>query len=424
MKKSILNLFIAGLSLLAISCQKSEPTSPDDDRQTISLALAFDAEIDMGTVYEPIASRAQSTTVYMNNEYQYFILQKQADGTYMVVEPSGEALLKGTEPWWNTKIDITKGTLYSNIVTTLRPGTYEIVLFTSAAHTEVNSKLKPGTIVPGPGSPADEWFAIKYMKGYVQMYMLGRDIFYGRKEFTVSKTDNLHGSQPGPVIIDMKRRTAKMRFWLQETTQAEHDNLGIPYVTQISEPGGGTLTMHGGVYVQLERKDDPSKPMPWGLDLWGRVWTDPNPPASENDGHTFIECYVDTYPVPRLSPFNGLKYYVGGMHMQAGGMYFFSDDNSPLDIRMKGALDLTYHHSDPKGYYDAAQHEFTLKNNHISGMVFKMTDQRREDPKYPGTPTRDFYILEPVYSSPGVLLDPAKLLEGNIFYAPAPTPIP
>lgn len=402
-RTAVLLVLFSAAAVLS-SCQNDEPVLPDDPEaqvQRLQLNFSFDAGFENDTEYTPIEVRSQSEMLRVRNAYQYVILKELSNGDFMLIESSNSQCFDPDE-WLGGQAQVHKNQKYtSELVTSLRPGTYKFIIFTIPNYTQFH-QFDVGTIIPGPNNTTDpQPYAMTYTNAYLYAYVLPYEAFYASADFVVSKTTELQVPNTTTLNMTLERRCSKFRVAVEETAAADHP--AVPYFTDMFQG-------YANVAVYLRLRSKSGGPLPWGLDMWGRLWYDPNPAPSVCDGHKYYDYFVYYRNILEVSPYTSKQYFVTSRQdVPSGTGFHFSEPGEEIEVVNEGMyfssgtgalLAPRYLHS----------HDFKLKNNEITGLVVKLNDQTQKQQGF------DVYdpLMDPVYESDGVtLLDPAKLFQGN-----------
>lgn len=372
------------------ACQQEEDfVNTQDDMGLVSFSLSIDQGIKNGTEYEPMETRAGDEKIKIGNTYNYIIVNKTEDNRYVVAN-IGEANLT-PENGKYVLIDVIDSHEYKNFSVLLRPGNYEMIVFTGAYNARINSNIEVGTVLP-PRGDSNKLCAITYSKSEqhenIDKDALSEEIFFGSESFTVEKTDSLRPStnpkKELEVALNLKRRVSKFRLLLKETESPTAD-----------KPTFYSLTGETDAVISATMKKKDGTPFASGLDVWGDLWVDPDPTTQLK---TFEYC-MQLFRTPQQGK-DGKFYLIGNKNYKVRVYYpyIFSMPGVETPISVEN-VKCSFISGVPSCIYNGTE-EFTLKDNTITGFVLQMKGS------YQGFNR----LLEPVYSSPGKLLVPDNSL--------------
>ncbi len=383
-------IILLGISvLLMTSCQNDdfipEPIPGEINGETVP--VNFSMSLHNSTEYEPMSRNASTDTIAIGSTFNYIIVQNI--DSKKVIERVGQGEIQAPTSyfgWKNVKIDGVN--TFPALSINMRPGDYEIMIFTGAKTVEWNTSLRPGTVLPETNTPENPIpAACVYQPNSFWTYdgekALTEEVFFGRQGFTVTKTNDLH-SYPNQhqVGVPLERRVTKFRVLLKD----------------VAAPGG-TRFADGNPIAILIKADiivDPSTPLADGLDVWGNLWYNNVAPLLQ---YKYITM---THSAPIRGP-QVDSYYISRVSATAYAPYLFCDKNTEIAITITN-FDCSARAGSPSYKY-YGQHDFTLNWNNIKGIIFKPTDNID-----PGT--IDF-LMEPDYDISGNLADPAILFDAN-----------
>ena len=390
---------ILGISLLVLmtACQNDDlitDIEQQEDKQPVSFGLAIDQIIETG--YEPMGNaRAESTKVFITNPYHYIIGKKMADGK-LIVEEVGEALINKNKKK-NEEFSIEKDQEFTNLIVELRPGKYEILIFTGALAVSWNEDIKKGTILDPKAAQPTNAISYKIPESPLKIEdkCLIEEIFFARSSFEVKKTTDLHTPNPNIIPIKLQRRVNKFRILVKDVKTP----LGLSLETHFKEQP---------LFIKMKMKRKDGKSFASGLDVWGNLWYDPATNLTE-----FIYTTMTATAGPKASTKVGEtdKYYISTAKSLLYAPYILSDTTKDIDVQIIDIECSSRTITIPVPCIYKGNDGFTLKNNTIKGIVLELTDNEFVD-----TDGKNKLEMKAVKDGGGKLVEVASLFEGNYEY--------
>lgn len=397
--KKIFNILLGISILLLASCQQDEfdaQTQPTDSENVrVEFSTSMNTNISTSTGYEPMGATRNSAadSITLKPRIKYYIL-KDVEEDYYIVERVGESNIEAPKGKTYGSIAIDGLRPYKALSVDIRPGKYKIIVFTGAVSVNWNTSLIEGMQIPKKGSGEKIPHACRYMNIDFWTFRgekgLQEEVFYGEEDFEIKKTDNLH-SYPNThyVEIGLERRVSKFRVLLKD----------------VPSPNGKNKFANGSPIAILIKADvvhKENEPLPDGLDIWGDLWYNDTNPLMNYKFTTMTASNTHTGT-------DNSAYYISLVSSTSYAPYFFSDPQTEVPITISN-FECTSRDTDvPYVYYGA--HEFILKNNNITGLVLKPTDDETYRPSNNG-PERCI-VAEPVLDAGNNLVDPLGLFDAN-----------
>ena len=394
-------IILLGISaIIMTSCQQDEHDiafniDGVDDNVPVTFSFSMNTAIENGTEYVPMSAKtrdgATPVKLEVSNTYNYIIIQKI--DTRLIVETVGKGLIDPNVHAGN-RATIHDGGVYESLSVELRPGDYEILLFTGNRSVNWNDDIKRGDVLSDKDKPdLPVPYACRYKISTFWANngreFIDEEIFFGRQPFTVQKTEDLHSSpNTHAVTVPLKRRVTKFRVLFKDV------------------PSDGGLMFADGIPIFIRvaidvRKTD-NTDFASGLDVWGNLWYDPEKPLKN------LQYIVCTASVPKVAS-DGVKYYITRNNTTLYAPYFFCDPDTEIPITTS-YVDGTVRDTAPRYIYEE-EHEFVLKWNSIDGLIFKPTDMTKDiNDRYPA------FVMETVLDGNGELADVVELFDSNYEY--------
>ena len=403
-----IGILIGMLTLIVSSCQQNDlitdinsQNGEEEEKAAISVALTAKESLAFDTDYVPMDSYADANEDYIrvSNSFNYIIV-KNIHEKWVVDTVGTEYLARDSvNIRYNSngeEIRTIKDDIIMNgkdplgkLSVLLTPGEYQIMIFTGQANRYFNwnTDIKRGLVLTGEGDP----YACRYKKGDSSFENRGLDnlaeeVFYGRKTFTVTKTDDLHTSPTiNNLTIPIERRVGKFRVAVKYSD---------PVVTRTLNDS----VIHAVIFDCI-RTD--GKPFASGLDPWGNLWYDSKTPLNA------MKVYTYTYEHPFLAEDNE-TYYLSTRGVRIYAPYFFTEPGTDIEIRVPSVF-VSGKLGSPVSLYEAEQ-KHHIKHNTITGFIVKPTDVYFN-------PSAEYnyglFLLDMVYDNLGKPKEPVSLFSNN-----------
>lgn len=383
MKKLYL-LFVAAL-LLAGGCSTEEPAAqPAASEPVARVEFRLRAAVDTETTLEPM-TRAALVKNKIVNDCSLLFLRK--DGQRWIVEANRSERIDAAQKS-TTELNLTDDGLSVAFSLELRPGEYRVVAVLNGGYTAWNKQLVPGSVVFDADNPATVPPLAEYKisdhpanPGY---RMLAREVFAAVADFTVSKSDDLHGSPLPPVELRAARRVGKMRLMLKDrptpVNKFNFTNTGYTFrmVLRSTAPFPLGIDALGDAYYG----DAPIDDLPWSLSTLGdfHPWGDSG----------YLICH---YNSTVFSPFLFTDPAIDSLRFEIADMTLSGFSTGPC-------------------YHAEESFPLTVAANGISGMVFQTADRVRPNP------SMDDIAVERSYAADGQPEDPAAFYDEFVEWNP------
>lgn len=247
-------LLTAGALLLAWGCSKEEPAAVRAAAETPTVPVEFrlEADVDSDSSLEPM-TRATNYTQFMSNECRMLVLKR--NGQQWIVDTLRRAAFDASMSFYS-QLELTGGLPSNTFRMELRPGDYRIVAVLNALSTQWNNALVPGTVVADEANPRPVPPLLQYIvsthEANTGYRMLNREIFVAVTDFSVPKSDDLHGQSMPRVTLEAQRRVAKLRLLLKNRVSPVN---GLNFIATAYK-----------FHIVLRTKDHP---FPLGIDALG-----------------------------------------------------------------------------------------------------------------------------------------------------------
>ncbi|GEM_PF-1941114 len=281
-----------------------------------------------------------------------------------------------SEKWVPIYHNVRDTTVFHPIEMILTPGEYSITLITGVRSLNWNdTNLKKGMILT-EGDNA-EWACTYRLtdNGYINpgLPALQEEIFAGREEFEVKKTDDLHSNPfPNDVQLTLQRKVGRLRFMLKKRTSADpgtNVDYGAPFRSGFGTDNTQDFFASGyqsGISAKI-RLTDISKKFSSGLNIWGEP---------QYNYYRLPESVTELY----YSAFTWRNYYTGNdgveytLAMRNGtrqfGCNFFTKEGEDLPVEISDVR-ITFYSGGPAYEYDGEIDGISIKHNAITGLIFE-----------------------------------------------------
>lgn len=382
---------IVGLIVFTMTgCQDDADINiiPDDKDGTTPVKVFFSMKDYMtSTGYESMTKNSSSDLITITPLFNYIIVQDFGGSQPYIIERVGKGNIKGPAGKSYGSVAIDGTNTFDALSIEMRPGKYKIIIFTGARNVVWNSELKEGLSIPRENSTDPFPMACRYMNIDFWTFMLEKglqeEVFYGVADFDVTKTEDLHSSPNAHnITVPLERRVSKFRVLLKDVA---------------SEDGEQKFAQGRPIALLIKADVKPigTDQLPDGLNIWGKVWYNDAVPLTRYKYTTMTQ----SSPFPT---FNGFNYYVSVVTATSYAPYFFSDPDTDIAISISN-FECTSRDTDPPYVY-YGEHNFVLKNNHITGLVLKPTNIIEPPRKV---------LIEPDYNEENSLINAADLFDAN-----------
>lgn len=365
------------LTLIFASCEQSDEyidsTSTRSDAVEMDFSFSIQSLIINDVEHVPMShTRADNDDeVAISNWYRVLILKK-IDSKWILDQILGNKLEPEKD---NTGLyPASFATSLMNFTAILRPGEYQMTIFTGAKSMNWNNtQLVAGNILQDlniEGSQPAYACTYRIIDGsYLNAGSRGleEEIFSGTKRFIVEKTEDLH-SKWKIVVFDSES---------EELEESEVENLHIPLERRVSKlrillrnelDPGVTQTFfpdyESGNGISADIRIDGDQQFCYGLDIFG------NPCYDANITIKNLKCGVFTWKGYQVGSDNKehlVPMRTGSRQLSA---FYFMEPGVDLSVIISD-VSVTVEPTMPKFVYRQDVPPIVLKNNYITGIGFK-----------------------------------------------------
>ncbi len=338
---------ISALTLfLAVGCSKEKPVV--QPQPPVAVRFRMEAPIDTYTSVEPM-TRSTAYVSKLWNQCKALILRK-IDGRWIVDGTQTILLDADFGPW--SQVWITGSMSPCSFGFEMRPGDYRIVAVINPMAAQWNGALTPGTVVadekdPSLRTPPLLTYTILTEDKYAGNRFLSREIFVAVTDFTVPKSDDLHGSGMSTVALRAERRVGKFRILLKNKPSPKHKYRFLVTahtfhgIFKAEQPFAEGIDALGGMYYSESGLYE----LPWCMSTMGTFHL-------ADGGSSYQLCQVNSTV---FSPFLFIDPAQEELPFEISDIYITGQDNG-LDYR----TDSTFSR--------------TLAASKITGIVFQTND--------------------------------------------------
>jgi len=388
--------------IFLFSCQNEEEDMVDvsaDDGVSVQFSFGIPERMETGTEYVPMGKATKANEdiypVQITNDYRALIVKKI--GSRWILDKM-LTLKISTDPM-TTVHRVRDSVTVAKFTTDLRPGQYRITIITGSRAMNWNTNsLKPGLIVEDGNNKIPMACCYRPIDGgyfHSDKYGLEEEIFAGRYDFTVKKTEDLHSdSLIEPVHLQLERKVAKFRILLY------NDDIG---------PGSFNISQGNNAITALINAKA-SDPLPLGLNVWGESFYSDTPVTEVAYGiYTTNKRLISNEP-------GNLEYFVPykGTERQFS-TFLFTDPDRDIPITVSEVLH-TYVSRAPTYKCQDVPINLILKHNHIHGLIMRPNGIDWQEPnEFQPDQMDDFYGMNVVLDN-GTPKSPVGLFDNNIEY--------
>lgn len=372
------------LVFLATSCQNDDTdvfvetaTTEDGVPVNVSFSMLNGLQIDNELVpmRSGVEMRDGDDVIRTNISNSIKVILAKKVNSQWILADYYDYKIDPSERWVLITHDVRDTTVFSPIEMVLTPGEYSITLITGVRALNWNdTNLKRGMILT-EGDNA-EWACTYRLtdNGYINpgLPALQEEIFAGREEFEVKKTDDLHSNPyPNEVQLTLQRKVGRLRFMLKKRTSADpgtNVDYGAPYRYDYDTDNTQDFfeSYQAGISAKIKLADS-GKKFSSGLNIWGEPqYNYYRIPESVSELYYSAFCWRNYY-----TGNDGLEYTLS---MRKGtrqfGCNFFTKEGEDLPIEISDVR-LTFFSGGPSYAYDGIIEGISLQHNAISGVIFE-----------------------------------------------------
>lgn len=380
-------------------------SSVNEDLEKVTFTFSFQEQMKQDTEYTPMrAPSVQNSIRYslaFRNYYKVMVAKEVDD--HWVIEYLQNHKITQNQEYWN-KIGIVDGSSFGLLEVALRPGKYRMVIFTGADLFQWNPALKVGTVIGHISDPSSDlpWAATyiisngSYPSPPARELYIGEELFTGKVDFTIDKSDNVHSY---PVArsypIDMYRRVGRFFIALEDDP---------------TSPNNYPVINSKHIFGRLRVADDSQYTLCPGLDVWGE--------PQYRDDLVLNRIYYKTVAAKysNESPFNNKNYFVTKHSEALFAPHFFTEPGKPVKLvvdsiqvnHTQGWPDYIYGNIYSKDYYQVSNQ--WLEHNKVNGFALKPLAESHYFPEDGNT----YQDLDLIYTDD----NRTQILNSNVLFNP------
>lgn len=372
-------------AFLATSCQNDDtdvlvetpPIVEEGIPVKVSFSMLKGLQVDdeLVPMHSGVDTRAGEEVIKTNVSNSVKVILAKKINSQWILADYFDFKIDSTEQWLPIYHNVMDTTVFRPIEMVLTPGEYNITLITGVRSLVWNDNdLKKGMIL-SEGDNA-EWACTYRLtdNGYLNpgLPSLQEEIFAGRKEFEVKKTDDLH-SNPflNEVQLTLQRKVGRLRFLLKKRTSADpgtNVDYGAPFRSNwgTDDTQDFIVSYQSGITAKLKLSDS-GKKFSSGLNVWGEP---------QYVYYRLPESVTELY----YSAFTWRNFYVANdgleytLAMRNGtrqfGCNFFTKEGEELPIEISDVR-ITFFSGGPAYEYDGTIEGISIKHNAITGLIFE-----------------------------------------------------